>query len=145
MSDLLNLVKTFKRKYPLTVAWRLNKNSKIIAKHLNDDEEVKYAFVAQNNDSVLNFINTCVVALTTNRLLIGYKRVLFGYYFISITPDLYNDLEVSNGIIWTKLIIDTVKEKVYLSNIQSSAAVEIESEITEFMLREKKKYARVSE
>lgn len=141
----MSLIKEFKIKYPLTIAWRLNKNAKVIAQHLNEGEEPVYAFVAQKNDSMLYFFNTCVVVLTNERLVIGYKRVLFGYYYVSITPDLYNDLEIRNGIIWGKLIIDTVKEKVYLSSIQSKALLEIETEITEFMIREKKKYARMSE
>ena len=145
MNDLLSLVKEFKRKYPLTVAWRIKKNCSVIEQHLNEGEKVTYAFVAQNNNSPLNIINTCVVALTTERLLVAYKRVVFGYYFSSITPDLYNDLSIRDGIIWGNLIIDTVKEKVYLSNIQSKALIEIETAVTEFMIREKKKYPRVSE
>ena len=131
-------------KYPLTVAWRLEKNCNVISQHLNEGEEVTFAFAAQNNNSTFNIFNTCIVALTTERLLIGYKRVVFGYYFVSITPDLYNDLEIRNGIIWARLIIDTVKEKVDLSNIQTAALIDIETEITEFMIREKQKYARMS-
>src|SRR5690625_2147558 len=99
MDKLLSLVTEFKRKYPLTVAWRLEKNCKVISQHLNEGEDVTFAFAAQNNNSTFNIFNTCVVALTTERLLIGYKRVVFGYYFVSITLDLYNDLEIRNGII----------------------------------------------
>ena len=69
----------------------------------------------QKNHSSFNIIGTAIVALTTERLVIGYKRVVFGYYFGSITPDLYNDLEIRSGILWGNVIIDTVKEKVELS------------------------------
>ena len=35
MKEVYRLAKEFKRKYPLTVAWRLRSHSKVIAKHLN--------------------------------------------------------------------------------------------------------------
>ena len=75
-------------------------------------------------------------------MLVGYKRVIFGYKFISITPDLYNDLTIKNGIIWAKLIIDTLKEKITLSNIQSKAAIEIETKITEYMIEKKAEFKK---
>ena len=37
----------FKSKYPLTIGWRLNKNSRVLLEHLHDDEVIKYAFYAQ--------------------------------------------------------------------------------------------------
>lgn len=140
MNELYTLLKTFKKKYPLTIAWRLKSNARVITKHLNPNEKVKYAFVAQKNNSIFSLFSTCVVALTNQRLLVGYKRVVFGYYFSSITPDLYNDLEVRHGIIWGRVTIDTVGETVYLSNIDPNALPEIETNITKFMMREKKKY-----
>lgn len=124
-----------------TVGWRLKKHASIIEKHLNDGEEVLYAFYAQRNDSITDIISTCAVALTTKRLLIGQKRLLFGYHFISITPDMFNDLTVHTGIFWGKIHIDTIKEVVKLSNISKSAVMEIETKITDYMMEEKKKYA----
>ena len=44
------------------------------------------------------------------------------------------------GIVWGKIIIDTVKEVVTLSNIQRDALDEIETNITEYMMKEKQKY-----
>ena len=38
---------------------------------------------------------------------------------------------------------DTVKEIVYLSNIQREALDDIETAVTEYMMREKKKYAKL--
>ena len=130
----------FKRKHPMTVGWRIRQNSSVVEKHLNDDEEVKYAFIAQKNDNPLNIFESAVVCLTNKRILIGRKRVVFGYFLNSITPDMYNDLEVKGGIIWGKIYIDTVKEFVTLSNISLSALDEIETNITEYMMAEKKKY-----
>lgn len=130
----------FKRKYPLTVGWRLRYNSRVIEKHLNPDENIIYTFVAQKGNNSFDIFSTCVVALTTKRILIGRKRVLFGYFLDSITPDLFNDLKVISGIIWGKIHIDTVKEFVTLSNIDKGALPEIETKISEFMMEEKKLY-----
>ena len=138
--EVYKKVKEFKRKYPRTVAWRLKKNSKVVEMHLNPGEKVLYAFCGQKNNNPLDIITTCVVAVTNKRLVIGQKRVVFGYFYYSITPDLYNDLQVRNGLIWGDVIIDTVKEKVHLSNIDPKGLIEIETVITEFMMKEKKKY-----
>ena len=131
----------FKEKHPLTIGWRLKKNSEIVERHLNPDEEVLYAFIAQKNDSPLNILSSAVVALTNKRILIGRSRVVIGYFLNSITPDMFNDLTVSSGIIWGKVFIDTVKEFVVLSNISKDALTEIETEITSYMMREKQKYS----
>lgn len=130
----------FKRKYPMTVGWRLRENSSVVEKHLNDDEQVLYAFVAQKNDNPFNFFESAVVALTNKRILIGRKRVIIGYFLNSITPDMYNDLEVRGGLIWGKIYIDTIKEFVALSNIANEALDEIETNVTRFMMEAKKEY-----
>ena len=59
---------------------------------------------------------------------------------MAITPDMFNDLTVSTGLIWGKVFIDTVKETVILSNISKDAIDDIETQITEYMMEEKKKY-----
>jgi len=138
-------LKKFKKKYPMTISWRLKKHAKIIEKHLNPDEEVLYAFAAQKNDNPLDIITTYAVVITNKRILLASKRVLFGYFLISITPDLFNDLSVKMGIIWGKVIIDTVKEVVTLSNIQREALDEIETAVTEYMMEEKQKYKQKAE
>lgn len=132
----------FKNKYGMTVAWRLKKNSSVIEKHLNSDEKVLYVFAAQKNNNPFDIISTAVVALTDKRLLIGRKRVLFGYFLDSITPDLYNDLKVLSGIIWGKIHIDTLNEYVTLSNISKSALPEIETKISSYMMDEKRKLGK---
>ncbi len=130
----------FKRKYKATIAWRLKKNSNIIEKHLNPGEDVLYVFCAQKNNHPLGILETAVVALTNQRILVGRDRVVIGYFMDSITPDLFNDLKVRSGIIWGKIDIDTVKEFVTFSNIAKKALPEIETKITSFMIQEKKKY-----
>ena len=121
MESVYSQVMAFKKKYPGTVTHhRLRKHANIIEMHLNPGEVVLYAFAG--------------------RIMIGQKRVLFGYFLNSITPDLYNDLQVRSGIIWGGVTIDTVKEVIELSNISKSALPEIETQITSYMMEAKKKY-----
>ncbi len=135
-------VKRFKDKYPDTIAWRLKQNASIVQRHLNPDEEVKYVFAGQKNDNPFDIITTAVVAITNKRILIGSKRVLFGYFFTSITPDMFNDLKVVTRIFWGTVIIDTVKELVYISNISKKALPEIETNVTENLMEAKKQYGK---
>ena len=74
--------------------------------------------------------------------MIAQKRLLFGWFFTTITPDLYNDLKVNMGMIWGKIYIDTVKELVCFSNIQREALSEIETAVTEYMMKQKKEYIK---
>lgn len=131
--------KEFKKKYPMTIAWRLRAHSKIIEKHLNPDENIRFVFAAQKNNNPLDIITSYVITITDKRIMLGQKRLLFGYFFTTITPDMFNDLTVRMGIIWGKVCIDTVKEVVYLSNIQREALPVIETQITQYMMEEKKK------
>ena len=138
--NVCEMVNEFIKKYPMTIAWRAKKLSKVVEKFLNSDEEVKFAFAAQKNDSTTDIFNTYVVALTNKRIILGRKRLFFGFFYTSITPDMFNDLTVKMGIVWGKIYIDTVKELVILSNIDPKALDSIETNITEYMMNEKKKY-----
>ncbi len=140
MNKCYEMILNFKRKYPLTIAFRLAQHCKVIEKHLNPDEEILYAFPAQKNSSVFEIFYTNVVVLTNKRILIATKRVLFGYFLLTITPDMFNDLTVRRGMIFGSVLIDTIKEKVVLSNIDPNALPEIETNISEYMMAEKKKY-----
>ncbi len=125
---------SFKSKYPLTIGWRLKRHSKVLLEHLHDDEVIRYAFYAQKNKSSLDVTSSGIIAVTNKRLVIARDRVVFGYFFDSITADMFNDLKLRSGIIWGKVIIDTVSELVILSNISKSALPEIEEELTSAML-----------
>ena len=125
---------SFKSKYPLTIGWRLKRHSKILLEHLHDDEVIRYAFYAQKNKSSFDVTSSGIIAVTNKRLVIARDRVVIGYFFDSITADMFNDLKVRSGIIWGKIIIDTVSELVILSNISKSALPEIEEEVTSAML-----------
>ncbi|MEG0021317.1 MAG: PH domain-containing protein [Bacilli bacterium] len=133
-------VKQFKERYPFTVSWRLKQHSKIVEMHLNEGEIVKYAFGAQKNDSAFDIFTTYIIVLTNKRIILASKRLFFGYFYTAITPDLFNDIEIKMGLVWGKVIIDTVKEVVKLSNIQREALPEIETCLSEYMMEEKKKY-----
>ncbi len=130
----------FKRKYPMTMGFRLKEHCDIIDRHLNPDETISYLFYGQKNTGTFDFVNTYVVALTNQRMIMATKRILFGYFFKSITPDLYNDLTVNSGVIWGKILIDTVKEEVTITNLDKKSLQEIETNITEVMGKLKKEY-----
>jgi hypothetical protein len=138
MSITYELAQNFKKKYPKTVAWRLKSHSKIIDMHLSDNEEILYLFLGQKNQHPLDFVNTYIIAITNKRIMLATKRLVFGYFLISITPDMYNDITIKKGLIWGNIIIDTVKEKVYLSDIDPKALPEIENRITDIMRETKK-------
>lgn len=140
MNSVYSKLKEFKSKYSSTIAWRLKSHAKVVEKHLNPGEEVIYAFAAQKGFSTFDIFSTYAIVLTNKRIILAQKRLLFGYLFLAITPDLFNDLTVNTGMIWGKVNIDTVKETVILSNISKSAVDEIETNITEYMMSEKKKY-----
>ncbi len=130
----------FKTKYPSTITWRLKSHSKVIEKHLNPGETVNFVFAAQKGFSSFDIFSTFVVVLTNKRIILAQKRVLWGYTYLSITPDMFNDLTVFAGLIWGKVYIDTVKETIILSNISKDALDDIETHITEYMMVEKQKY-----
>lgn len=145
MVNVYNKLKEFKDKYPITVAWRIKKHANVIEKHLNPGEEVNFAFLGQKGYSSLDIFSTFAVVLTNKRILLAQKRLLWGYTYLAVTPDMFNDLTVRTGIIWGNVYIDTVKETIILSNISKSAMDDIETQITEYMMSEKQKYKIVSE
>ena len=142
MKDTYTQAREFMRKYPFTIAWRIRQHCKIIDKHLNPKEEILYVFAGQKNEGASEIFNTYVIALTNKRLMVATKRVLFGYFFKSITPDMYNDLTIHKGLLFGKVVIDTIKEVVVITNIDPSALSEIETNISEIMMKQKKEYAK---
>ena len=143
MNYICEKAKEFKKKYPMTVAWRLNSHSKVIKKHLSSDEAILYVFAGQKSPFIWDMFSTYLVALTNKRILVAEKRLLFGYYFISVTPEMFNDLSVQSGIIWGKVFIDTIKEQVIINNIDKRALAEIQNKVSEYMLEEKRKVVKV--
>lgn len=137
---VLGCVLEFKKRYPSTIMWRVKKHCRVVQKHLNPNEKVLYAFAAQMNNNALDIIDTAVLCITSDRILIGQDQILYGYSFNSVTPEMYNDLQVLSGIFWGKIVIDTVKEVLYFSNLSKRALVEIESIISMYMMEAKKLY-----
>lgn len=138
MENVYSKVNEFLKKYPLTMAFRLRKHAKVLEKHLNEGEEIVYIFPAQIVPSYI--FSTAIVAFTNKRILISQKRVLPGYTLNSITPDLFNDFQVYKGFIWGNCTIDTVKEVVTFYYIDSRALVEIETNLSEYLIDIKPKY-----
>ena len=139
-NTIYNKIKDFKKRFPTTIAWRLKAHSKVAAEHINDDEEVLYAFAAQKLPSVFNVTSTYVIVITDKRILLAQKRLLFGYFYYTITPDMFNDLTIKMGILWGRVIIDTVKETVNLTFISKDALREIETVLSKYMMQEKRQY-----
>ena len=138
---MYNEVLKFKKKYPSTIAFILKEHCKVLEKHLNSGEKVIYIFAGQKNAHSIAIPNTFVIALTSERLVFARKRLFFGYFFYAITPDMFNDLKVNSGILWGKIMIDTVKEFAVISNLSKDSLSEIETKITQYMMNEKKKYS----
>lgn len=134
--------KKFMKKYPFTIAWRVKQHCKVIDRHLNPGEKIQYIFVGQKNDRAADMFNTNVVALTDRRIMVATKRVLIGYFFKSITPDMYNDLTIQKGLLFGSVTIDTIKEVITITNIDPKALSEIETNITEIMLEQKKNFVK---
>lgn len=140
MNNVYEKVLEFKNKFPGTVAWRLKKHCEVIEGYINPDEYVLYAFCGQKNEKRYDLFTSCVIVLTNKRLLIGQKRVVFGSIYTQITPDLYNDMRIYKGLLFGKITIDTVKEVVTISNLSKSSLDDIETNISQFMMKEKLKY-----
>lgn len=134
MNNVYEEASKFLNKYSSTVAFRVAQHSKVIEEHLDDDEELKYVFVGQKNEKQIQFPHTAVIALTNKRMLFGRKRLLFGYVFYAVTPKMLNDVKVWSGLIWGKLVIDTVKEVVVVSNLSKKSLDEVETALTKYMI-----------
>ena len=132
----------FKKKYPGTICWRINKHAQIVEEYVNPDEKVLYVFCGQKNHLFRDLFTSCVVVLTNKRILIGQKRVVWGSFLTQITPDLYNDMKIYRGLFFGRIIIDTLKEEVVISNLSKNSLDEIETAISSFMMEAKKEYKK---
>ena len=56
--EIYRRAKEFKRKYPMTIAFRLRAHAKVASKFIGSDEEIKYVFVAQKNYQSYEIIDT---------------------------------------------------------------------------------------
>ena len=81
------------------------------------DEEVKDVFAAQKNYQSYEIINTNIIVLTNKRLIVITKRLIFGYFFRMITPEMFNDLTIKNGILCRSFIIGDVHFKGFVNII----------------------------
>lgn len=144
MGIVYNMIGKFRNTHRGGIAWRLKQHCKVIERHLNPGEEVLYAFCGQKNMGAFEWFDTYVAVITTKRMLFAHKSLFWGYVLSSVTPDMYNDLQIFQGLVWGKIIIDTVKEKILLTNLPKNSLDEIETQISEFMMEQKKLYAQQS-
>lgn len=143
MGKVYDQVCMFKAKYPGTITWwRLKKHARVVEQHLNPDEEPLYSFAGQQNDDMLDIWSTAVFCVTNKRILIGQDHILTGYTLNSITPDMFNDMQVYKGIMFGKITVDTIKEVVTFTNLDKKSLPEIETAISSNMMIQKQKYAK---
>ena len=140
--DVYQSCKEFLRKYPFTIAFRVKKHASVIQEHINDDEVVLFTFLGQKNSNILNPFYTIVIVLTNKRMLLGRKRFFGRYSYTSITPDMLNDFEIYNNILFGCIEIDTVKEHFMVNCINKKALPKIEDALSKYILDEKLKLLR---
>ena len=140
--EIYSRINQFLRKYPMTIAWRIRQHTKVLAKHINLGEELFYIFPAQKNPNPFNFFSTCIIAFTNKRIVIAQKKVFWGYLLMSVTPDMFNDFEVYKGMILGRLDIDTIKEVIRLSDLDPRSLVDIETSLSEYLLKVKPKFIK---
>ena len=63
---------------------------------------------------------------------------LYEYQITTIKPEMFNDLKIHAGLIWGKVEIDTVKEHLFVSNLDKKSLDEIETNVNGIMLKNKK-------
>ena len=144
MGKVYDQVCMFKAKYPGTITWwRVRKHARVVEDNLMTDEEPVFSFIGQRNDNMLDWFSTSVCTVTNKRIIVGCDHIITGYTLISITPDMFNDLTVYKGIIWGKVTIDTIKEKVIFTNLDKKSLTDIQNAISENMIKEKKEYAQM--
>lgn len=132
----------FMKKYPKTVAWRIKKHASVIQNHLNEDEVVLYSFAGQKDTNIIQPFFTTIVVFTNKRMLLGRKKYLGRYYYASITPDMLNDFELSTGILYGAVEIDTVKENFKINCLDKKSLPAIEDALSKYMVNEKLKYLK---
>ena len=146
MAGVYEKLRKFKKKYPLTVGWRLKSHCKIIEKHLNPGEEVNYVFVAQKTDTFFDFISTYVIAFYANEIPIdggpesinGLPGMILGLVVPSQHLSYFaTKVEFNDGVVLDKKIFDNAKT-------QRMSRAEIDKMMTQsmsnFMNKETVKY-----
>lgn len=137
--------RAFRRKFPLTIAFRLKANSAVVQKHLDAGETPLYTFVGQKRKDRMGRNQTAVVTITDKRILIGRSKLFhFGYILNVITPDMFNDLRVECGPIFGSVILDTIKEKVIITYLDRRSLDDIENHVSGTMTNLKKQYPSFS-
>lgn len=132
--------KSFLKKYPRTIAWRVKQHSSVVQEHLNDDEVVLFTFAGQKDSTWTLPFYTTVVVLTNKRMLLGRKRFLGRYFYTSITPDMLNDFEIKANILFGLAEIDTVKEHFIIGCLDKRSLPDVEDALSKYLVNEKLKY-----
>ena len=57
---------------------------------------------------------------------------------------MYNDLTIHRGLIWGSITLDTVKEVITITNLDVKSLDDIETNVTEIMIKHKKEYGSLN-
>lgn len=87
---------------------------KIIEKNLLNDENVLTCFMLMIGNS-----SSRVAGVLTNKRLIIAKNEIIGNKIISISINTINDIFLKNGLVDSKLVIDSLSEKVELRGLKN--------------------------
>lgn len=134
--------KSFLKKYPKTIAFRVKRHASVVQEHLNDDEVVLFAFLGQKNSNILLPFYTTIVVFTHKRMILCSKRFFGRYYYSSITPDMLNDFEIRANFIFGLVEIDTVKEHFTMNCLDKRALPKIEDALSKYFVDEKLEYLK---
>ena len=84
---VLGCVLEFKKRYPITVMWRIKKHCQVIEKHLNCSEKVLYAFAAQKNNNPLDVITSYVKNIIIPTVILAGEKDIVSYEHTKLIAD----------------------------------------------------------
>lgn len=88
----------------------LNKHFSVIETNLMNDEVGKVAFVGLKDfDSPTKHSGNYAYLITNKRIIMGQKK-LIGENIVTVSLKNINDISMSIGIVFTKIVFDTIKE-----------------------------------
>lgn len=111
MSSVYEKVKSFKERYPETVAFRLEEHSKVAEKVLDKDEKILYAFASGGK--------TYVYIFTDKRFIRVRKKLLWGDNICTYNYSMFKETNINplrkvfahKGLVWNNIEIEWINDK----------------------------------
>ena len=129
--------------YDINEVLKEAKSQRDIMEDANEKRKIQNYKFNENLDEELSKTRKVYESLVKEeKELLNIMNTLTNVSSVDLAKDMFNDLTVYSGLIWGKVQIDTIKEVVFISNLSKKSLDEIETSVTEYMMKEKKKYAR---